>query len=323
MPSIQRNLSLLRLFLLIAFLLGAVGGWAGADPVVPWAQPQTFPDQEQPSEKPLFERVMEEERRRKQQEVTGTVDAESLKSSQPALQPVPAHSEEFVPLKRGARGPRVKALQEALIALGFGLPAGADGDYGGQTESALKGFQSSANLPLTGKLDKATFQALTEVTPGPGKKIWEDPIAAASLPAPPAVEGKKIRVLIDLSEHRLSVYDDTGKLQRVFPVASGAQETPTHPGLKVVCEKLEDPTALAEKLWPESKGTAFGKRLIDLNWYDPKTGTEAVSDEELHGTYELNSIGGPVSHGCVRLSNESIEWLYQNLQLGDLVLIRE
>jgi lipoprotein-anchoring transpeptidase ErfK/SrfK len=217
----------------------------------------------------------------------------------------------------------VKAVQQALISLGFGLPAGADEDYGSQTEAAVKAFQSSKNLPLTGKLDHATYRALSEISPPQGKMIWEDALAAQSLPTPADVSGKKVRVLIDLSEHRLSVYDSSGKLQRAFPVASGAKETPTDAGIKVVCEKLDDPTALAEKLWPESKGTAFGKRLIDLNWYNPKSGAQSVSDEELHGTYELDSIGSYASHGCVRLTNESIEWMYKNLRLGDVVLIRE
>ncbi len=297
---------------------------AVADPVVPWALPQK-PLEQETSEKPLWERVIEEERRLKEQGITGPVDAASLKLKNPTLQPtqVKQQSEKFAPLERGAKGARVKAVQQALISLGFGLPAGADEDYGGQTEAAVKAFQSSVHLPLTGKLDSSTYQKLCEISPHPGKTVWEDPVAAQSLPAPADVSGKKVRVLIDLSEHRLSVYDSLGKLQKAFPVASGAKETPTDIGIKVVCEKLDDPTALAEKLWPESKGAAFGKRLIDLNWYDPKSGAQRVSDEEMHGTYELNSIGSYASHGCVRLTNESIEWLYKNLQLGDVVLIRE
>lgn len=313
----------MKRILLTSLLVLTVSLSAAAEPVVPWAQPQSFPDHGG-TEKPLFERVMEEEKRRKEQGITGTVDGDSLKPGNSPLQPAPAQpSQKFTPLERGANGPRVKAVQETLLSLGFGLPAGADGDYGGQTEAALKSFQSSVNLPLTGKLDHATLQALTRIAPPPGKMIWEAPISAQSLPSPSDLAGRKVRVLIDLSELRLSVYDANAKLQRVFPVASGARETPTDPGIKMVCEKLSDPTALAEKLWPESKGAAFGKRLIDLNWYDPKSGAIAVSDEELHGTFDLSSIGSYASHGCVRLTNESIEWLYQNLQLGDLVVIRE
>ena len=64
-------------------------------------------------------------------------------------------------------------------------------------------------------------------------------------------------------------------------------------------------------------------RAKGLDWYNPETGVQTVSDEELHGTYDLESIGSNASHGCVRLTNESIEWLYQNLAIGDLVVIRK
>jgi lipoprotein-anchoring transpeptidase ErfK/SrfK len=229
-----------------------------------------------------------------------------------------------VTLARGAEGALVKSAQQALLALGFALPAGADGDYGGQTVAAVKAFQSSLGKPLTGQLDKPTFDTLLEMRPREGTKLWEDQLAASrAVPPAPLVGGKGARVLIDLSEHRLTGYDSSGSVQRVFPVASGAQDTPTDVGVKVVTEKLADPTALAEKLWPDSKGTAFGNRLIDLNWYDPITGVQTVSEEELHGTLVLESIGQNASHGCVRLTNESIEWLYQNLSVGDLVVIRE
>lgn len=307
-------------FLLLFSSLPAV-----ADPSVPWARPQDLPPQ-QSTDKPLFERVMEEERRRKNQGFDGTVDSSSLAPTKPTNQQQKQLKQPggaFKPLARGANGADVEAAQNALLSLGFALPAGADGDFGGQTESAIKAFQSSANLPLTGKLDSATYQALTKVAPPAGKMIWEDSVAAGSLPAPAEVSGKRVRAVIDLSEHRISVYDSVGRLQRVFPVASGTKSLPTHPGVKVVCEKMADPTALAQKLWPKSGGLAFGKRLIDLNWYDPASGAQTVSDEELHGTYETDSIGSNASHGCVRVNNDHIEWLYQNLQLGDVVVVRE
>lgn len=320
----------------IALILVLNTTLSGAEPStkIPWAQPQTFPEQQTPEEDlPLFERAMREERRRKEAGNTDPIDVESLKSSRTVV-PVQSHkaqpdpsmtpqAEPFKTLEKGTEGPRVELVQKTLLALGFGLPAGADGDYGGQTVDAVKAFQSSLALPETGKLDERTYNLLAKMRPAKGKEVWEDLEASRSIPEAPVVKDSLVRVLVDLSEHRLFVYDATGKPERVFPVASGAKDTPTDAGIKVVTEKLEDPTALAEKLWPDSKGLAFGKRLIDLNWYDPDTGSWRVSDEELHGTYVLNSIGSYASHGCVRLTNDSIEWLYQNLNVGDIVVIRE
>ncbi|MFS1460240.1 pesticin C-terminus-like muramidase [Vibrio lentus] len=47
-------------------------------------------------------------------------------------------------LSKGSKGIEIKAIQEALIDLGFDLgPAGADGDFGQATESAIKQFQKA------------------------------------------------------------------------------------------------------------------------------------------------------------------------------------
>ena len=41
----------------------------------------------------------------------------------------------------------------------------------------------------------------------------------------------------------------------------------------------------------------------------------------LHGTPYANSIGSSVTHGCVRLSDDDIEWLYDNVPVGTKVYI--
>ena len=41
----------------------------------------------------------------------------------------------------------------------------------------------------------------------------------------------------------------------------------------------------------------------------------------LHGTPYANSIGASVTHGCVRLHDDDIEWLYENVPVGTKVYI--
>ena len=41
----------------------------------------------------------------------------------------------------------------------------------------------------------------------------------------------------------------------------------------------------------------------------------------LHGTPDKNSIGLAATHGCVRLRDEDIEWLYDNVPVGTAVYI--
>jgi hypothetical protein len=42
---------------------------------------------------------------------------------------------------------------------------------------------------------------------------------------------------------------------------------------------------------------------------------------QLHGTPYANSIGSAVTHGCVRLRDEDIEWLFNNVPVGTKVYI--
>jgi N-acetylmuramoyl-L-alanine amidase len=66
-------------------------------------------------------------------------------------------------LKKGHKGPEVKQLQENLIKLGFSLPKyGADGDFGGETEVAVKKFQQKYGLKDDGIVGPLTRQKIKE-----------------------------------------------------------------------------------------------------------------------------------------------------------------
>lgn len=72
-------------------------------------------------------------------------------------------------LKRGASGPAVKRLQQALAERGFD-PGGADGVFGGGTEAAVMAFQRSEGLLPDGVVGPRTLAALgiagkTDVSP--------------------------------------------------------------------------------------------------------------------------------------------------------------
>ena len=64
-------------------------------------------------------------------------------------------------LRRGMRGGDVRRAQEMLMALGYALPLfGADGDYGAETENAVRAFQKAAHLVIDGLCGPKTFAAL-------------------------------------------------------------------------------------------------------------------------------------------------------------------
>lgn len=69
------------------------------------------------------------------------------------LRPVPAV------LRRGYAGPTVEKVQKRLLESGYAIAV--DGDYGAQTETALKQFQSDAGLSsVDGVFGPATYDAL-------------------------------------------------------------------------------------------------------------------------------------------------------------------
>ena len=78
-------------------------------------------------------------------------------------------------LKKGMSGEDVKGLQSALLRLGYALPKyGADGDFGAETEAAVKAFQRDRGLEPDGVFGEKSYAALVE-----GKPEAQKPVEAA------------------------------------------------------------------------------------------------------------------------------------------------
>lgn len=78
---------------------------------------------------------------------------------------VPPVATSFSGLQKGDKGEDVKAMQQALLLWKADcLPKyGADGDFGSETQIALKAFQKAAGVPETGIYDSPTQAALKAV----------------------------------------------------------------------------------------------------------------------------------------------------------------
>lgn len=82
----------------------------------------------------------------------GSSDAPAA-PTKPAAPKAPAAPAQFVDLKVGAKGQKVKVVQTALKLK-------ADGEFGPATEKAVKAYQKAKGLPETGIVDQKTFKAL-------------------------------------------------------------------------------------------------------------------------------------------------------------------
>lgn len=82
-------------------------------------------------------------------------------------------------LKRGSKGAAVKELQRLLVKAGFPLPKfGADGDFGDETNNALRAFQERFELVVDGLYGKQSRTALIQATT-PAKPGREEPDKSA------------------------------------------------------------------------------------------------------------------------------------------------
>ncbi len=230
-------------------------------------------------------------------------------------------------LRTGTTTAGVAAVQRALIDMGFAVPGGPGGYYGAQTVQAIKNFQVMAGLTADGVLGPQTMRALDRHAPPPGKTSWDPGVSPGPIPDPDLGNGKKARVIVSISQHRAFMYDKAGNLTKVYGVRTGKADHEdgrggrTTPGVRVVAGKNSDPTDVSNRLWPESGGTAFGTRLLDLTRIDPATGRRLPggSGQELHGTYQEGSIGRDFSHGCVGLRNADIEEIYDKVRVGEFI----
>lgn len=80
-------------------------------------------------------------------------------------------------LRKGSSGSDVKELQSILINWGYSVgPKGADGQFGANTEAAVKAFQRDAGLSQDGILGQQTMEVMSRA----GANISTSP----SLPIP-------------------------------------------------------------------------------------------------------------------------------------------
>ena len=108
----------------------------------------------------------------------------------PTPTPVPSLSPEesaaqYQVLEKGSEGAEVKALQEALIELGY-LKGKADGKFGAATENAVLLFQQANDYPTTGVMDANTQAFLYSGKPKNAKGKKEkvktlSPVAGATM----------------------------------------------------------------------------------------------------------------------------------------------
>jgi L,D-transpeptidase ErfK/SrfK len=121
----------------------------------------------------------------------------------------------------------------------------------------------------------------------------------------------KRQIVVSLPDRKLAVMEN-GAVLRVFPVAIGANQTPSPSGSFEIARRLEQPTYYHPgQVIPPGENNPLGPRWIGLN----------VKGYGIHGTNIPSSVGKAASHGCIRLRNRDIVQLFAMVEVGDAVEI--
>ena len=184
----------------------------------------------------------------------------------------------FLKLKLHSKGTTVTLLQQRLTALGYWVGK-ADGKFGDSTQQAVFALQKAAGISPSGTITTATQKALL----------------AGTRPSARSKTGTLIE--IDLKRD-LIMFVTNGQVKYILNTSTGGGYTFMQDGQRNV--------AITPKGHFTTYRTVNGPDHgpLGLLWR-PRYFTGGVA---IHGDDYVPAH--PVSHGCARISNEAIDWIW-------------
>ncbi|MGO8826948.1 MAG: L,D-transpeptidase family protein [Acidimicrobiales bacterium] len=183
-------------------------------------------------------------------------------------------------LSPGADGAAVASLQTQLLALGYWVDT-TGGTFDDSTEQAVWALQKAANLTRDGVVGPATWAALN----------------AGVVPQPRPASGYEIQ--IDLEDDLLMVVNN-GHLVWTLNTSTGGGYTYTQDGVVNIATTptgVFQTNRVVDGTVTDSLGTLWRPRFFYEGY-------------AIHGDSSVPPY--PVSHGCARISNEAIDWVWAN-----------
>ena len=183
-------------------------------------------------------------------------------------------------------------MQARLLDLGYWLP-GVTGSFDSLTQQAVWAFQKYENLPRTGAVDLVTHDALSK----------------ADRPVPRSTSGYVIE--IDKTRQVLIVANN-GQAEWVFNASSGSDHAYMLDGVGYSAHTPEGNFSILRQV------DGFDKSPLG-ELYRPKYFTN--TGIAVHGYTDVPPF--PASHGCVRVSDAAIDFMWANniLPIGAAVWV--
>ncbi len=110
---------------------------------------------------------------------------------------------------------------------------------------------------------------------------------------------------VDISTQTVSAYEGRERVE-TFLASTGVWRTPTVTGKFEIYLKFET---------DDMRGPGYFLKDVPFTMYFHKS-------YGLHGTYWHDNFGTPMSNGCVNLTIEDAEWLYEFAEIGTVVYVR-
>jgi len=154
----------------------------------------------------------------------------------------------------------------------------------------------------------ATAAAAPAATPAPATTDSSKAGATAATATP--TDSNAMRIEVDLTKRQLTVYKGN-QVAETHPVAVGSKEWPTQTGEWTIKQVIYNPEWIPpDETWAEEKdprkpGDPKNPLGMAQLVYDPP--------RTIHGTDAPSSIGKAVSHGSIRMRNEDIVKLGQEV----------
>nr|WP_306810387.1 L,D-transpeptidase [Paeniclostridium sordellii] len=124
-------------------------------------------------------------------------------------------------------------------------------------------------------------------------------------------------IAIKTITNTMAYYQD-GVLIKQFDVATGKQSTPTPKGKFKIVNKIVNRPYYKDNIPGGDPRNPLGKRWLGL-----KVGDTDGTTYGIHGNSNENSIGKSVSGGCIRMHNDEISWLFDQVPKETVVVISE
>ena len=125
------------------------------------------------------------------------------------------------------------------------------------------------------------------------------------------------KLIVDLSDRRVYVFDHDRQIA-FYPIAIGQAGWETPAGRFQVIQMQQNPEwvhPITGEVVRSGPSNPLGNRWIGF-WTD---GHEQIG---FHGTAQERLVGQAVSHGCLRMRNQDVEALYQQIKIGTPVIVR-